>query len=917
MEIASFVLEIVKDLWGLASKPLGYIRNLNDNVRSLEEANEDLKAMSEDVKDRVKREEEEAGAQRTGQVANWLGKVQEFVGGVDQVLREAGERDRIKCLSRCLPRNCWSSYKLGKRVDQLLNDARQLQHEKGEFRDVTSPLPPPQVLEMPMVKTVGLDVFLNKVWKWLVDEKQVRVIGLYGKGGVGKTTLMKRINEELLHANHGFDIVIWVVVSRQVNEDSIRDAIRKRLHIQDESWNRWSQEERVNHLCDALTRKKFVLLIDDVWRRLDLSNIGVAHHSLENGSKVVFTTRLEHVCDQMEADKTLEVQCLTREEALKLFEKNVGKSLVDCHQEIRDLAKDIAEECKGLPLALITVGRAMARKDNPREWRHALTTLRNNPHKLSGMVEEVYHILEFSYNCLNDSTLQACFLYCCLFPEDYPIGTAELIGLWIGEGFLGYTDDVYRMRDEGESILGDLRRACLLESGRHDDDEEGQYVKMHDVIRDMAAWIARERGQKENKLLVIEDQENLSLEMISKWEEAEKVSVWGTRIRNIDQTPPECSQLETLLLRATYVRFMPRGFFHSMKARLTVLDLSENASIDLFPIEICDLIYLRYLNMSHTFIKELPQEIKNLTRLRWLLLDNISPFVLIPTGAIRNLPLNVLSLWTSYIENEEEIVQELGGMQHLTDLSIIVFKSSSALKIFESPSLQRSIRRARITGCKGLTRILISRSPTGNGGFPRLEVLHLYTCSELVKVEVSEGIGRAPNCSSCFPSLVQVDIYDCGLSDLSWLVHAPKLRELKVDKCCLMKRLIGGEFTREELAASGLFSSLETLTLADLPNLTSICDRALFFPQGVSFRILGCPGLRKLPWDSDSARGSSSFSVYGDSDWWATFEWDPAARVTLQGSDGSPGEEMTYGEASRKIKDRPLFGAKIGFLQSE
>ena len=62
-------------------------------------------------------------------------------------------------------------------------------------------------------KTVGLDRSLNKVWKRLVDEKEVAVIGLYGTGGVGKTTLMKKINEKLSHANHGFEVVIWVVVS--------------------------------------------------------------------------------------------------------------------------------------------------------------------------------------------------------------------------------------------------------------------------------------------------------------------------------------------------------------------------------------------------------------------------------------------------------------------------------------------------------------------------------------------------------------------------------------------------------------------------------------------------------------------------------------------------------------------------------
>ncbi|XP_039170638.1 probable disease resistance protein At5g43730 [Eucalyptus grandis] len=274
------------------------------------------------------------------------------------------------------------------------------------------------------------------------------MIGLYGIGGIGKTTLMKRINNELRRANHGFDVVIWVVVSKQVNEDNFRDTIRKGLNIKDESWEGWSQNDRVSNMSEKLTKKKFALLIDDVWERLDLSEIGVPRASLKNGSKVVFTTRLKQVCNQMEADETCEVQSLMPEEALTLFKKNVSKSLENCPQEIQDLAKDIAVECKGLPLALITVGRAMAGKDDPRDWRHALTTLRDKPHELAGMVEKVFHILKFSYDSLDDATRQACFLYCCCFPEDYPIIADELIELWIGEGLLGNTNNIYRMRDK-------------------------------------------------------------------------------------------------------------------------------------------------------------------------------------------------------------------------------------------------------------------------------------------------------------------------------------------------------------------------------------------------------------------------------------------------------------------------------------
>ncbi|KAI6689551.1 hypothetical protein NL676_026379 [Syzygium grande] len=162
-------------------------------------------------------------------------------------------------------------------------------------------------------------------------------------------------------------------------------------------------------------------------------------------------------------------------------------------------------------------------------------------------------------------------------------------------------------------------------------------------------------------------------------------------------------------------------------------------------------------------------------------------------------------------------------------------------------------------------------------------------------MKITQGIGRAPNCS-CFPNLVDVWVHECRLSDLSWLVHAPKLRELRVISCDSMERIIGDGFAREELADSGLFSRLEFLELYSLPKLTSICDQALSFPQRVIFRVRGCHGLRKLPLDSSSARGS--FEVWGDQSWWAEFEWDPTARVTVELGGMGPTKEMTFGEAS-------------------
>ena len=93
---------------------------------------------------------------------------------------------------------------------------------------------------------------------------------------------------------------------------------------------------------------------------------------MNNGSKVVFTTRSEEICGRMEARKIVKVDCLEWDDAWDLFQKKVGDQTLCFHPDIPELARAVARECGGLPLALITIGRAMAYKKTPQEWRHAI-----------------------------------------------------------------------------------------------------------------------------------------------------------------------------------------------------------------------------------------------------------------------------------------------------------------------------------------------------------------------------------------------------------------------------------------------------------------------------------------------------------------------------------------------------------------
>ncbi|XP_034695583.1 disease resistance protein RPS5-like [Vitis riparia] len=490
---------------------------------------------------------------------------------------------------------------------------------------------------------------------------------------------MKKINNEFLKTSHQFDTVIWVTVSEKASVKAAQEVIRNKLQIPDSMWQGRTEDERATEIFNIMKTRRFVLLLDDVWQRLDLSKIGVPLPEIRNRSKVIITTRIQEICNEMEVQRIFRVECLAQEEALALFLEKVGENTLTSHPDISRLSEKMAEWCKGLPLALITVGRAMANKNSLHEWDQAIQELEKFPVEISGMEGQLYNVLKFSYENLRDDITKSCFIYCSFFPKGYEIRNDELIEHWIGEGFF-YGVDIYEARRRGHKIIEDLKNACLLEVG----DGFKECIKMHDVIHDMALWIGQECGKKINKILVRESLGHVEAERVTSWKEAETISLWGWNIEKLPGTP-HCSNLQTLFVRECIrLRTFPRGFFHFMPL-IRVLDLSATPCLTNLPDGIDGLMNLEYINLSMTKIRELPIGIKKLTKLRCLLLDGLPPFV-IPPHVISS--LSSLQLFSMYdgnalSSNHEHLLEELESIESMDEISLS-FCSVVALDKFQS-----------------------------------------------------------------------------------------------------------------------------------------------------------------------------------------------------------------------------------------
>jgi disease resistance protein RPS2 len=287
------------------------------------------------------------------------------------------------------------------------------------------------------------------------------IIGIWGPGGVGKTHLLKKIQDFF----RGRITVIWVTASKECSVLKVQKQILDELKLKGDG----NEGNRSTMIRRFLENKSFLLLLDDLWDRIDLEAVGLPlplgiEPLNKYKRKVVLTTRFTSVCGGMEVKKQIQVPYLSEIEAWELFREKVGDQTL-FSPDIEDRARILVTEMKGLPLSLVTVGRAMYGKFSPDQWDSAIQHMKKsccidtNEDPLK-MEEEVFRKIMFSYDNLKSERLKNCFLTCALWPEDRPIQMGELAKCWIGFGLVN-VGDTQSPYTNAYSLMGDLRLVTM------------------------------------------------------------------------------------------------------------------------------------------------------------------------------------------------------------------------------------------------------------------------------------------------------------------------------------------------------------------------------------------------------------------------------------------------------------------------
>ncbi|XP_022632837.1 putative disease resistance RPP13-like protein 1 [Vigna radiata var. radiata] len=330
----------------------------------------------------------------------------------------------------------------------------------------------------------GRDDDKKFVFEWLTSNthNNLSILSIVGMPGVGKTTLAQHLFNDPRMDKNKFDVKVWVCVSDEFDVFKVSRAI-----LEDVTGSRDdSRDTEMVHkrLKEKFTKKKFLLVLDDVWNENQSKWEEVQKPLVfgAQGSKILVTTRNKEVATIMQSEEHY-LEQLEYKHSWRLFAKHAFRNDdTEPNPEYKDIDVKIVKKCKGLPLALKTMGSLLYNKSSVSEWE---TVFQSEIWKFSQERCDIVPALALSYIHL-PSHLKVCFAYCALFPKDYEFRKEDLIHLWITENFLHSHQHSKTPEEACQQYFNDLKsRSLFQQSG-----EKKEVFVMHDLLNDLAKYVA-------------------------------------------------------------------------------------------------------------------------------------------------------------------------------------------------------------------------------------------------------------------------------------------------------------------------------------------------------------------------------------------------------------------------------------------
>ncbi|KAM3383089.1 hypothetical protein P3S68_008664 [Capsicum galapagoense] len=556
-----------------------------------------------------------------------------------------------------------------------------------------------------------------------------KVIPIVGMGGIGKTTL--------------------------ASEHNVKEILLSLLHsTKSDTFDMNDEVELANMLQKSLKGKRYLIVLDDIWKSEAWDTMRLCFPSENKGSRILLTTRNTEVarCAGTE-NLSLQMGFMDQDDSWNLF-KSTAFANEALPYEFETVGKQIADECHGLPLTIVVVAGLLKSKRAIEDWgsvaKDVKSFITNDPD------ERCSRVLGLSYDHLT-SDLKTCLLHFGFFPEDSEIPVKKLMRSWMAEGFLKLEND---LEGEAEKCLQERVDRCLVFACKKSlDGTKIRSCKVHDLIYDLCVReIQRENIFIMNNIVLdysYSDSEGryLSMQKMQPFKHVTgdkidycRYGLYRALLTPVHRQLRDHDNHDLLKRTRSIFSFHLKDSYYIFKSELIhfkllkVLEL-RHIEIDNFPGQILSLIWLRYLSFLCYVDLDIPPEICRLWNLQTFIVQRLLPVqtITIPKEIWGLMQLRHLKLPKFYLTNPPTVSSNKGSHMGFSNIQTISYLSP------------RCCTKEVIMGIQNVKKLGIRRDGTYSGPLNNFVRLH-----QLETLNFTDSLsGLLPASAKAFPAMLK------------------------------------------------------------------------------------------------------------------------------------------------------------------